>query len=99
VFELYASGRYSLLALSQELQHVQGTYISNANLHKMLSNPFYIGHIVGGGQTYQETYPSLIMPELYMQAQWVLDAHNRPKFGKQDIAVRGMLTCAHQTAQ
>ena len=52
VFELYASGRYSLLALSKELRHVHGTYISKTNLHKMLTNPFYIGRFEWGGHTY-----------------------------------------------
>jgi site-specific DNA recombinase len=95
VFELYATGRYSLLSLSKELRHVTGTYISKTNLHKMLTNPFYIGRFEWGGQTYQGTHPSLIPPELYMQVRSILDGHNRPKYGKQEIAFRGMLTCAH----
>ena len=39
--------------------------------------------------------PRLISPELYAQAQSVLRGHNRPKYGKHDIAFRGLLTCAH----
>ena len=42
-FELYASGNYSLLSLSKELQLATGTRISKTNLHKMFLNPFYIG--------------------------------------------------------
>ena len=95
VFELFASGRFSLLSLSKELRHVEGTYISKTNLHKMLTNPFYIGRFEWGGQTYQGTHPALISPELYSQVQAVLCGHNRPKYGKQDIPFRGMLTCAH----
>ena len=89
------SGRFSLLSLSKELRHVEGTYISKTNLHKMLTNPFYIGRFEWSGQTYQGTHPALISPELYSQAQAVLYGHNRPKYGKQDIPFRGMLTCAH----
>jgi DNA invertase Pin-like site-specific DNA recombinase len=95
VFELYASGRFSLLSLSKELRHVEGTYTSKTNLHKMLTNPFYIGRFEWSGQTYQGTHPALISPELYSQVQAVLCGHNRPKYGKQNIAFRGMLTCAH----
>jgi site-specific DNA recombinase len=95
VFELYATERFSLLSLSKELRHVTGTYISKTNLHKMLTNPFYIGRFEWGGQTYQGTHPSLIGPELYVQTQTILNGHNRPKYGKQEIAFRGMLTCAH----
>jgi site-specific DNA recombinase len=95
VFELYASGRYSLLALSKELRHVTGTCISKTNLHKMLTNPFYIGQFEWSGHTYQGTQPSLISPELYVQARAVLNGHNKPRYSKHDIAFRGMLTCAH----
>ena len=95
VFEMYASGRYSLLGLSKELRNVRGTYISKTNLHKMLTNPFYIGRFEWGGGTYQGTHASLISPELYAQAQSVLCGHNKPKYGKHEIAFRGMLTCAH----
>ena len=95
VFEMYATGRYSLLALSKEVRHVWGTSISKTNLHKMLTNPFYIGQFEWGGHTYQGTQSPIITPDLYMQAQSVLQGHNRPKYRKHDIAFRGLLTCAH----
>ena len=95
VFELYATGRYSLLGLSKELMHVHGTCISKTNLHKMLMNPFYIGKFAWGGHTYQGTHPSLISPELYARAQAVLHGGTAPKYSKHEIAFRGMLTCAH----
>jgi DNA invertase Pin-like site-specific DNA recombinase len=95
VFEMYASGQYSLLALSKEVQHVTGTCISKTNLHKMLTNPFYIGNFEWSGQTYKGTHPCFISPELYAQAQSVLHGHNKPKYSKHEIAFRGMLTCAH----
>ncbi len=97
VFELYASGRFSLLSLSKELRHVWGTCISKTNLHKMLTNPFYIGRFNWSGQTYQGTQPLFIGPDLYARAQAVLHGHNKPKYGKQDIAFRGMLKCAHDS--
>ena len=95
VFEPYASGRFSLSALSKELGHMGGTFISKTNLHKMLTNPSYIGQFEWSGQTYQGTHPKLISPELYACAQAVLRGHNKPKYGKHEIAFRGMLTCAH----
>ena len=95
VFELYATGRYSLLGLSKELIHVQDTCISKTNLHKMLMNPFYIGKFAWGGHTYQGTQPCLISSDLYERAQSVLHGGNTPKYGKHEIAFRGMLTCAH----
>jgi DNA invertase Pin-like site-specific DNA recombinase len=95
VFDLYASGRFSLLALSKELRHGRGTSISKTNLHKMLTNPFYIGRFEWSGQTYQGTHPALISPEVFGQVQAVLSGHNRPRYGKHEMAFRGMLTCAH----
>ena len=65
VFERYASGRYSLMALSKELRRVWGTPISKTNLHKMLTNPFYVGQFNWGGQTYQGTHAQLISPDVY----------------------------------
>ena len=95
VFEMYASGRYSLLALSKELWNVTGIRISKANLHQILTNPFYIGCFEWTGRTYQGTHPRFISPELYAQAQSVLHGHNKPKYSKHAMAFRGMLTCAH----
>jgi site-specific DNA recombinase len=95
VFEMYATGRYSLLSLSKELRHVTGTSISKTNLHKMLNNRFYIGQFEWSGGTYQGTQPIFIGCELYQQANSVLHGHNKPKYRKIDIAFRGMLTCAH----
>ncbi len=95
IFEMYATGQYSLLSLSKELRRVHGTYISKTNLHKMLTNPFYIGQFEWSGQTYQGTHPTLISPELYVQVQDTLNGHNLPRYSKHEIAFRGMLTCAH----
>ena len=95
VFEMYASGRYSLSSLSKKLRHVHGACISKTNLHKMFANPFYIGQFKWSGCTYQGTHPCFISPELFAQAQSVLHGHNKPKYTKREIAFRGMLTCAH----
>lgn len=95
VFETYATGRYSLLALSKEVRRMWGTSISKTNLHKMLTNPFYIGQFRFGGHTYQGVQDTFISCDLYAQVQAVLGGHNRPKYSKHDIAFRGLLTCAH----
>jgi len=95
VFEHYAAGRHSLLALSREVRQTWGVRISKTNLHKMLTNPFYIGQFEWAGRTYTGTQQPLISPELYAQVQEVLRGHNRPKYSKHTIAFRGILTCAH----
>jgi site-specific DNA recombinase len=95
IFEMYVSGRYSLLSLSKALRHDTGTCMSKTNLHKMLNNPFYIGQFEWGGRTYAGTHKSIIRSELYVQAQEALHGHNKPKYSKHDIAFRGLLKCAH----
>ena len=95
VFENYAKGQHSLISLSKDVRHVWGTFISKTNLHKMLTNLFYIGQFEWSGRTYQGTHPPLITHELWAQAQAVLCGHNRPKYGKHEFAFRGLLTCAH----
>ena len=95
VFELYVSACYSLLTLSKKIRKETGVYISKANIHQMLTNPFYIGQFVWRGHTYQGTHTPLITPALYEEVQRVLHGYNKPKYGKQDIAFRGLLRCAH----
>jgi len=95
VFELYVGQRHSLSSLSKHLKNETGVRISKANLHQMLTNPFYMGQFVWRGRTYQGTHTPLINPELFARAQDVLHGHNRPKYSKHAIAFRGLLTCAH----
>ena len=61
----------------------------------MFLNPFYIGFFNLRGQKYKGTQPIFINSELYAQAQLILRGNNKPKYGKHEIAFRGMLTCAH----
>jgi hypothetical protein len=95
VFELYASGHYSFVTLSKASRAEIGVYISKTNLHKMLTNPFYIGRLEWGGNTYAGTHPPLITPQLYSDVQTVIRGYNKPKYRKHDIAFRGLLKCAH----
>jgi len=95
VFEMYASGRYSLQSLAKAIRDETGTYVSKANVHQMLNNTFYIGQFVWRGRTYQGTHATFITPELFAQVQAVIHGLNKPKYSKRDVAFRGLLTCAH----
>jgi site-specific DNA recombinase len=95
IFELYAAGYCSLLELSKTIRGESGVKISKTNLHKMLTNPFYIGQFEWGGRTYAGTHPPLIPPQLYSDVQSVLRGYNKPKFGKHEFAFRGLLKCPH----
>jgi len=72
VFELFASGRYSLLALSKEIRRLTGTRLCKAALHYILGNTFYIGMFDWSGQTYKGTHECFINPEHFEKAQSIL---------------------------
>ena len=95
MFEMYASGRYSLKSLAKAIRQETGTYICKANVHQILTNPFYIGQFVWRGRTYQGTHTPLITPELFAQVQAVMHGLNNPKYSKRNVAFRGLLKCAH----
>jgi site-specific DNA recombinase len=43
----------------------------------------------------REHTPPLITPQLYSDVQAAMRGYNKPKYGKHDIAFRGLLKCAH----
>jgi DNA invertase Pin-like site-specific DNA recombinase len=95
IFELYASGEYSLSALRKAVRTETGKIITRSYLHTILLNPFYVGQFVWGGKTYQGTHKTFISRALYDDANGVLHGHNKPKYRKHEIAFRGLLKCAH----
>jgi len=94
IFELYASGQYSLSQLKKMVRAESGKSISRAYLHTILTNPFYQGSFVWGGHLYRGTHPTFISAELFHRVQAVLRGHNKPKYRKQEFAFRGLLHCA-----
>jgi hypothetical protein len=45
--------------------------------------------------TYKGTHETFITSQLFETVQAVMHGHHKGKYGKHDIAFRGMLTCAH----
>jgi site-specific DNA recombinase len=72
-----------------------GRLFSKSHLHTSLTNLFYLGNFVWGGRTYRGTHDVFIDPRLFEKVQTVLRGHNKPKYRKQEVAFRGLLTCAH----
>jgi site-specific DNA recombinase len=69
--------------------------MSRNNIHKILTNRFYIGFFEWSGETYLGKHPLFIDPKIFQRVQETLTGHNRPKYSKRDIAFRGLMTCAH----
>jgi site-specific DNA recombinase len=92
---MYASGQFSLSHLVKAVRTETGKTVSRGYLHTILTNPFYRGNFIWGGHVYRGTHKIFLNADLYDRAQMVLRAHNKPKYGKQEIAFRGLMTCAH----
>jgi site-specific DNA recombinase len=99
IFEMYASGQFSLSLLAKAVRAQAGKNISRAYLHTILTNPFYRGNFVWGGHLYRGTHGTFIGSDLYDRVQAVLRGHNKPRYGKQEIAFRGLLTCAEDNCR
>lgn len=100
VFELYASGEYSLRTLLIEiramgLQTDSGTFVSKGSLECMLGNPFYTGiiRIKRSGAVYSGSQEPLISPSLYEQVQSVRAGKSGKKVTKHSHTYRGLFRC------
>jgi DNA invertase Pin-like site-specific DNA recombinase len=99
LFELYATGAYTLSTLRKFLKTEYGKTMSVGNIHLILKNKFYIGLFEWVGETYSGTHPLFVNPKTFARVQEVLAGHNRPRYSKRDVAFRGLMTCAHDGCQ
>ncbi len=95
IFEMYASGNYSLTTLREAIIRNSGVSINRAYLETMLKSPFYTGRFVWQGIEYKGTHEPLISLELFQRVQDAFAGRNKPKYRKHHFAFAGLLTCAH----
>ena len=74
MFELYATGNYSLKALVKTmhqdgLRNENGGKVGRSRMHGLLSDPFYIGKMRWKGEIYQGQHPPLISDDLFNAVQ------------------------------
>lgn len=106
VFELYASGNYSIdclisaaadLGLTSRLtaRWPQAKPVSDSKLHTMLSDPYYAGWVTVDGQLVQGRHQPIVTQALFDQVQRVLEA--RSARGQRDRILthylKGILYC------
>jgi site-specific DNA recombinase len=94
IFELYATGDYSLSTLQKALRN-EGVRLSRAYVETILKNRFYLGYFVWQGIEYKGTHTPLIDAALFERVKNVFTGRNKPKYRKHDFAFAGLLTCAH----
>ncbi len=99
VFDLYATGNYSLKKLVQiadeeGLRTVGGNKLVKSRLADLLSDPFYYGKICWNSEIYDGKQESLITKELFDRVQEVLKNKSTPKYNKHFFLFNGLIRCA-----
>ncbi|WP_051244966.1 recombinase family protein [Thalassobaculum salexigens] len=99
-FDLYGSGRYTLLELCEELTRRgfrtnSGKEIFPNRLHDLLCNPFYAGLIAirATGETYPGIHEPLIPMSLFQDVQRMLRGNGTAKVVTHDFVFRRLVRC------
>lgn len=98
MFDLYASGNYSLKKLTEEVYSFglttdRGNKIAKSRIHFFLRNPFYIGTNVWKGKEYPGKQEPIIDRATFKQVQQVLTSKNTPKYRKHNYFLKSLVTC------
>ena len=101
MFELYATGQFSIVSLQDELwrrgaRTKNGKKIYHSKIEVILADPFYMGliKIKKTGATYPGIHKPLITAELFRKVQEVKEGRSRRKRTKHNHLFRGLFTCA-----
>ncbi len=102
LFELYATGNYSILELQELLSKKNitsrtGTGLGHSVICNILNNPFYYGLIRWHGDSKIGNHKPIISKELYDTCQYVLAKHRSFLIRRRvhDYLLRGFLYCFH----
>lgn len=98
MFELYATGEYSLKKLVETmyesgLRTRGGNKLVKSRLAELLSDPFYCGKIQWNDQVYDGRQEGLITKEVFDRVQDVLRSKNTPKYSKHFYLFKGLIRC------
>jgi len=77
MFQLFATGDYSLWSLRKTIIEKTGYRISKSHLERMLKNVFYIGLFNWQGQEYKGIHEPLVDIETFRRVQDVISGRNR----------------------
>jgi DNA invertase Pin-like site-specific DNA recombinase len=73
----------------------KGKPLTASAVHKMLTNPFYVGTIHFNGKEYPGAQEPLISKELFNAVQDKLHSRRHQKVRHHDPVFKGMITCIH----
>ena len=101
LFELYATGEYSVQLLSVQiskegLRGSLGNSLVPSMVYNILNNPFYYGEMLTAGKIYPHKYTPLISKDLFDLCQKKLKGWNKKQFqyAAKTFIFRGLLRCA-----
>lgn len=103
IFELYASGKYSMKGLAKLMKEkgltnnsVKGRAVTTSQIEATLKNPFYYGIMVTEGKEYPHRYPPLVSLYLFNKVKKVAESWNRQHFKRTNnpYIFRGLIKCS-----
>lgn len=100
VFELYATGNYSMkmVALESEKWGLVGYFgkpLKARQIECILLNPFYYGYMLVKGKEYKHKYEPIISYNLFLKCQKVRQGYNKQPFqyAAKPFIFRGLISC------
>jgi len=100
IFELYASGEYSIWSLVAEMERRglrtrSGLPLTKSGIEKLLNNPFYTGiiKIKRSGQIFDGVHDAFIPALLFEQVQHIKNGKSGKKVTKHNHLYRGLFRC------
>ncbi|HEU5048172.1 MAG TPA: recombinase family protein [Rickettsiales bacterium] len=100
LFQEYATGAYTLgdmttFAKKWGIRSKNGNILLKSHIHRILQDPFYIGHMTIKGQTYPHNYPHIVDEGTFNKCQQVREAANKKpfKYADKPFLFRGLVKC------
>lgn len=104
MFELYATGDYSTVALGKKMYQLgfrsrAGGRVVKSKIHKLLSDPFYYGKFVWKGQEHMGKHEPIISRDLFDQVKAKMTRPSAPYHRKHQLELKGKMFCGscHKT--
>lgn len=98
MFNLYATGEHSLdrltkLLYARGMRYRNNKRISRSTIHRLLSEPFYIGKIRWNGQLYPGRQEVFISQDIFDRVQLILNKKGVPRYSKHFFLLRQIIKC------
>lgn len=101
MFDLYATGKYSLISLIEEmdgrgLRNRSGGRLNVSHVATVLKNPFYMGliHLKRTNETFAGVHQPLVSKRIFDRVQAVISGKAPKKIYKYDFLFRRLINCS-----